>query len=81
MCVFYSGDEVIALIAGSYKEAKSWASGQLLDDNEWFYLADIDGLIGKTNFHVVVVGSAGDAYSPQFFEKLFSMAKKKGRMK
>lgn len=72
---------MIAIIAGNYKEALTWAKGQLLDDNEWFYLADIDGLIGKINFHVVVVGSAGDAYSPQFFEKLFSMAKRKGKMK
>ena len=72
---------MIAIIAGNYKEAQTFARGQLLDDNEWFFLSDIDDLIGKYNFHVIVTSSVADTIPPYRFEKLFSLAKKKGRMK
>jgi len=72
---------MIAIIAGNYKEAYTWAKGQLLADDEWFFLSDIDDLIGKSNFHVIVTSSVADTISPYRFERLFSLAKKKGRMK
>jgi hypothetical protein len=71
---------MIAIISGTYKEAKSWAKGQLLEDDEWFYVNDIDDLINRTNFHVLVVGTA-DEINPHHFEKLFSLARKKGKTK
>lgn len=72
---------MIAIIAGTYKEAQTWARGQLLDDEEWFYLSDFDDLIDKRNFHVIVVGTAGDNIPSHYFERLFHLAKRKGRMK
>jgi len=72
---------MIAIIAASYKEALTFARGQLLDDDEWFFLSDIDDLIGKSNFHVIVTSSVADTISPYRFERLFSLAKKRGRMK
>jgi hypothetical protein len=78
--VWEEGISMIAIIAGNYKEALTWASGQLLSKNEWFFISDVDDLIGKYNFHVIVVGSACDM-PPYRFEKLFSLAKKKGSMK
>lgn len=70
---------MICLIANNYREARSWAEGQLLDSDEWFYIADTDGLITKTNFHVIVVGTCDDIRSYRF-EKMFSLAKQRGRI-
>lgn len=72
---------MICLIAGNSEEAKRWAYGQLLDDDEWFYPRDELDLKTRKNFHVLVVGTAGQNVHPIYFEKILSLAKKRGRMR
>lgn len=71
---------MICLIAGNYHEAKRWASGMLLDDDEWFYPHDKDDLLRRSSFHVLVVGTAGLNVPSSYFEKILSLAKQRGRM-
>jgi len=71
---------MICLIAGSYQEAKNWAYGQQLDSSEWFYPHEPQDLYGKENFHVLVIGTAGYNIPPSYFERIFSLAKQRGRI-
>lgn len=71
---------MICVIAGNYQEALIWAKGQLLDKEEWFYPTDFTDLMGKQNFHVVVVGSAGMNVPSNYFENLLRLAKTRGRI-
>lgn len=71
---------MICIIAGNYLEAKRWADGQLLDDSEWFYPREPDELLKKENFHVVVVGTAGQNVPSSYFERIFNLAKSRGRI-
>lgn len=72
---------MICIIAGNYNEAKTWASGQLLDDDEWFYPIDEKDLYTRKSFHVIVVGTAGMNVPPTYFERILSLAKFRGAMK
>jgi len=69
---------MICIIAGNYNEAKNWAFGQQLDTNEWFYPGELEDLYDKNGFHVLVVGSAYQL-PINYFEKLFALAKQRGR--
>lgn len=71
---------MICIIAGNYLEAERYAAGQLLDDNEWFYPADISELLTKSNFHVLVVGTAGQNVPASYFERVLRTAKTRGRI-
>ena len=71
---------MIALIAGNYLEARSWARGQLLDSSEWFYPEDVEDLNKRENFHVLVVGTAGLNVPASYFEKVLATAKTRGRI-
>lgn len=71
---------MICIIAGNYHEAKTWAYGQYLSDEEWFYPSDIDELKVRSNFHVVVIGTAGQNVPPSYFEKIFHLAHERGRV-
>jgi len=71
---------MICIIAGNYDEARTWAYGQHLSYDEWFYPADLDELNSRENFHVVVVGTAGYNVSPGYFEKVYTLAHTRGRM-
>lgn len=70
---------MICILAGSERDAWQWARSQLLDKSEWFYADEAEDLYHRENFHVVVVSTA---YSlpPAFFEKLYNLAKTRGRM-
>jgi hypothetical protein len=70
---------MICIIAGNHNEAKNWAFGQQLEANEWFYPGDTQDLYGRENFHVIVVGSSGQLPT-SYFEKVFNLAKQRGRM-
>jgi len=70
---------MICIIAGNYHEALTWARGQLLDKDEWFYPLDVDELRRRENFHVVVVGTAGMNVPANYFEKVLSIAQERGR--
>lgn len=71
---------MICIIAGNYLEAERFAAGQLLDQSEWFYPKDVNELLNKENFHVLVVGSAGQNVPPSYFEKVLRTAKTRGRI-
>lgn len=71
---------MICIIAGNYQEARVWARSQMLDKNEWFYPSDVEELKQKSNFHVMVVGTAGQNVPPHYFEKLFRLAHERGRI-
>ena len=71
---------MICIIAGNYQEALAYAKGQLFDHNEWFYPADIEDLKHSSNFHVLVVGTAGENVPPHYFEKVLYIAKTRGRI-
>lgn len=70
----------ICLIAGNFDEAKTWASGQQLDDDTWFFPEHESDLLFKSNFHVLVVGTAGWNVHPKYFERIFNLAKERGRI-
>lgn len=72
---------MICLIAGNHKEARFYASGQNWHDDEWFYPSDEDDLRNRKNFHVLVVGTAGENVPAAYFEKIYQLAKTQGRMK
>jgi len=69
---------MICIIAGNYNEAKNWAFGQQLDATEWFYPGEPEDLYDRVGFHVLVVGSAYQL-PVSYFEKLFSLAKNRGK--
>lgn len=70
----------ICVLAGNLHEAQTWASGQNLDDDSWFYPKSISDLRFKTNFYVLVVGSAGQNIPAYLFERLYSLAMTQGRI-
>jgi hypothetical protein len=69
---------MICLIAGNFLEAKRWADGQHLKSEEWFYPAGIDDLMKRKNFHVLVIGTAGQNTPPDYFDLIFNTAKRRG---
>lgn len=72
---------MICLIAGNYHEAERFARSQMLERNEWFYPMDESDLYGRINFHVLVVGTAGQNVPSSYFERILSLAKQRGRMR
>lgn len=71
---------MIVILAGNYLEAKRWAIGQQLEDSEWTFPSDESHLMKMTNFHVVVIGTAGMNTPPSYFDKIFELAKVRGRI-
>ena len=71
---------MICILAGNYLEAKRYASSQELEDDEWFFPSDIKDLYMNNNFHVIVVGSAGQNVPASYFERVWSLAKIRGRI-
>lgn len=72
--------EVLCLLAGNYSEAIQWAKGQCLDKSEWFYPSDETDLIAKTNFHVLVIGTAGQNVPSSYFERIYNLAVQRGKI-
>lgn len=72
---------MICIISGNKLEAERFASGQLLEDDEWFYPMSEMDIMFRKDFHVLVVGTAGQNISPGYFEKILKLAKLRGRMK
>lgn len=71
---------MIAILAGNYQEAVTWASAQNLEDDEWFSIEDEDDLLRRSNFHVVVVGTAGMNIPSSYFNKIYNLAQMRGRV-
>lgn len=72
---------MICIIAGNELEAKNWAFGQMLEEDEWFYPHDFIDLHKRKGFHVVVVGTAGQNVPGPYFERFLATAKERGRAK
>jgi fructose-1-phosphate kinase PfkB-like protein len=72
---------MIAIIAGNYHEAETWARGQMLEDDEWFSIENEEDLLSRKGFHVIVVGTAGQNVPPSYFNKIFNLAQRRGRMR
>ena len=72
---------MICIIAGNYKEAKNYAYGQDWKPDEWFYPVDESELMRRKDFHVIVVGTAGENVPASYFERIYQLAKTRGRMK
>lgn len=71
---------MICIIAGNYPEAAQWARGQNLDRSEWFYPESPESLISWTNFHVLVIGTAGMNVPTSYFNRVYETAKQRGRI-
>ena len=74
------GTKMICIISGNYEEAKTWARGQMLSSNEWFYPHEVTDLYSRENFHVLVVGTAGANVPASYFNMLLSIAQQRGRI-
>jgi hypothetical protein len=72
---------MICILSGNYLEAERFARSQEWDDNEWFYPFSPEELLTKRNFHVLVIGTAGQNVPPSYFEKIWTVAKHQGRLK
>jgi hypothetical protein len=68
----------ICLIAGNRHEAETFARSQFLEDSQWFYPKDVNELIFRSNFHVLVVGTAGQNTPAAYFERILQTALKRG---
>jgi hypothetical protein len=70
----------LCLIAGNEEEAYKWARNQNLNKDQYFYPKDINDLIFKSNFHVLVIGTAGQNVPSSFFEQIYNLALERGRI-
>jgi hypothetical protein len=70
----------ICIIAGNQEEAYRWAKNQNLENDQWFYPKDTTDLLFKSNFHVLVVGTAGQNVPSAFFEQVYQTALKRGKV-
>lgn len=70
----------ICLIAGNTQEAKTFARSQMLEDDQYFIPRDENDLLFRSNFHVLVVGTAGMNTPSSYFEKVFQTALLRGRI-
>jgi hypothetical protein len=71
---------MICIIAGNYLEAQRYAYGQQWDDDEWFYPKDELDLVRRNNFHVLVIGTAGSNVPESYFNSIYNLAKRRGRI-
>jgi len=71
---------VICLISGNKDEADTWAAGQNLSSDEYFYPKDETDLITRSNFHVLVIGTAGENIPLSWFNRFYELAQKRGRI-
>lgn len=69
---------MICIISGNYDEAETWASGQNLARTEWFYPVDERDLMQYSNFHVIVVGTAGQNVPLSWFNTFYGLAQIRG---
>lgn len=70
----------ICILAGNLLEAKRYAYAQEWDDNQWFYPYDEQELRASTNFHVLVIGTAGQHVPMSYFDRIYELAKRQGRI-
>jgi hypothetical protein len=67
-------------LAGNQLEAKQFARAQNLSDEDWFFPVDEDDLRTRSNFHVLVIGTAGNNVPESYFNRLYDLAQSRGRI-
>ena len=70
----------ICLIAGNQEEAYRFARSQYLENDQWFFPASPNDLLFRSNFHVLVVGSAGFNFPSTVFERIYQLALERGKI-
>ena len=70
----------ICIIAGNEEEAYRFARNQNLSKDQYFYPHNVNDLLFRTNFHVIVVGSAGFNIPSSMFEKIYNLALERGKI-
>lgn len=70
----------ICIIAANEEEAYRWARNQNLNKDQYFYPHSEHELMFKTNFHVIVVGTAGFNIPSSTFEKIYNLALQRGKL-
>lgn len=70
----------ICLIAGNREEAYRYARSQNLEHDQWFYPNNVNELQFLSNFHVIVVGTAGYNFPNSIFEKIYQLALERGKI-
>lgn len=70
----------ICIIAGNQLEAERFAFSQEWDNDTWFYPKDERDLLFKSNFHVLVIGTAGQNIPSSIFEKIYQLALQRGKV-
>lgn len=70
----------ICLIAGNEHEALEYAKFQCIPKGAWFYPKNINELLFRSNFYVLVIGTAGQNIPPSIFEELYKTALQRGEV-
>jgi hypothetical protein len=70
----------ICLIAGNEHEAYTWARNQNLEKDQYFFPKNESELLFKSNFHVLVIGTAGMNVPASYFEKVYKLALERGKI-
>jgi hypothetical protein len=70
----------ICIIAGNEEEAYRFAKNQNLEKDQYFYPHNSNDLLFKTNFHVLVIGTAGQNIPSLIFEKIYNLALERGKI-
>ncbi len=70
----------ICLIAGNEEEAYRFAKSQYLSREQWFFPKDPNDLLFCSNFHVLVVGTAGQNFPSTIFERILKLALERGQI-
>jgi hypothetical protein len=68
----------ICLIAGNEEEAYRFARNQNLEKDQYFYPHNVNDLLFRSNFHVIVVGTAAMNTPSSFFERIYQTALTRG---
>jgi hypothetical protein len=70
----------LCLLAGNYEEALMFAKTQNIPRECWFYPKNENDLLFNSNFYVLVIGSAGQNVPSLFFERVYQLALKRGKI-
>jgi hypothetical protein len=70
---------MICLIAGTKNDAKKWARGQNLGDEEWFHGETLFHIYAKKNFHTIIVPDGIENLSNNDMNRLLTAAWECGR--
>lgn len=70
----------ICLLAGNEEEAYRYARSQNFSKDQWFYPNSANDLLFKSNFHVLVIGTAGQNVPNSTFEVVYKLALERGKI-